>query len=245
MSNKTILITGSSRGIGAAMARLFVSRGYRVIINANKSADSLHQLEQELNAAYPGCCTSFIGDMGDPSQVKALFQMIATQYGGLDVLINNAGIAYMGLLSDMTDAEWDEIIQTNLSSVFYCCRAAIPYMVQQKQGKILNISSVWGNAGASCETAYSASKGGVNAFTKALAKELAPSGIQVNAIAYGAIDTDMNQMLSDADRDSLCEEIPAGRFGTAEEAAQLALQVITSPTYLTGQILTMDGGWIS
>ena len=140
--------------------------------------------------------------------------------------------------------EWERLISVNLSSVFYCCKLAIPGMVRKKQGTIINISSVWGVCGASCEAAYSASKGGVNALTMALAKELAPSGIQVNAIACGAIDTDMNRFLEPEERNALLEEIPAGRMGTPEEAAQLVLQLAQSPSYLTGQIIRLDGGWI-
>lgn len=161
----------------------------------------------------------------------------------LDVLINNAGISYVGLVSDMTEKDWDYIINTNLSSAFYTSKCAIPDMVKQKSGKIINISSVWGNVGASMEVAYSASKGGLNAFTKALAKELAPSGIQVNAIACGVIDTDMNKCFSMEDIEILKGEIPADRMGTIEEVGRLVIQIINSPTYLTGQIITIDGGW--
>ena len=135
-------------------------------------------------------------------------------------------------------------MDTNLSSAFYCCREAVPYMVSRKQGRIINISSMWGVAGASCEAAYSASKAGLNGLTQALAKELAPSNIQVNALACGVIDTDMNRCFSEEERRALMEEIPAGRFGTPEEAAVLACQILEAPEYMTGQIITMDGGWI-
>ena len=150
----------------------------------------------------------------------------------------------MGLLTDMTPEEWDEIIGTNLSSMFYTCKNAIPLFLQQGLGRIINISSVWGRVGASTEVAYSASKGGVNAFTKALAKELAPSAIAVNAIAPGVIDTEMNRAhLSDEDLAALASEIPADRLGSAGEVARLALQLASSPLYMTGQIITIDGGW--
>ena len=149
-----------------------------------------------------------------------------------------------GLLMDMTDAQWDGILSANLSSVFYCCREAIPYMVSRHSGRIINISSMWGSAGASCEAAYSATKAGVDGLTKALAKELAPSGIPVNAIALGVIDTRMNAQLSSKEREALCQEIPAGRFGTPEEAAELIYQTALSPSYLTGQIIRMDGGFL-
>ena len=144
----------------------------------------------------------------------------------------------------MTDDDWDRILQTNLSSVFYCSRAAVPYMVSQKSGKIINISSMWGRVGASCEVAYSATKAGMNGFTMALAKELAPSNIQVNAVACGVIDTDMNAQLDREERNSLIEEVPAGRFGTVEEVAELVLELAEGHLYLTGQVIGLDGGFI-
>ena len=161
----------------------------------------------------------------------------------LDILINNAGISYIGLLSEMSPDEWDRVISTNLSSVFYTSKCAIPLMLQEHCGKIINISSVWGNVGASTEVAYSASKGGLNAFTKALAKELAPSNIQVNAIACGVIDTEMNSCFNKEEMDSLIEEIPSDRLGRPEEVAQMVLRLLDSPAYLTGQVITLDGGW--
>ena len=160
------------------------------------------------------------------------------------MLVNNAGVAHIGLLSDMTPEEWHHIMHTNLDACFYTCKHAIPLMLQNHRGRIINISSVWGNVGASMEVAYSASKGGVNAFTKALAKELAPSNIQVNAVAFGAIDTDMNRIFSTEELSALTEEIPAGRLGTCKEAADFLLQLANAPSYVTGQIMTMDGGWI-
>jgi len=180
------------------------------------------------------------GDMGDPEAVDRLFDGL----NRLDVLINNAGISHIGLLSDMSVSQWRRVMSTNLDSCFYTCRRAIPLMVHAKQGRIINISSVWGQAGASMEAAYSASKGGVNSLTKALAKELAPSNIQVNAIACGVIDTDMNRCFSPEEMASLIEEIPADRIGRPEEVAALAGQLITAPAYMTGQIITIDGGWL-
>ena len=164
--------------------------------------------------------------------------------GGPDVLVNNAGISYIGLLTDMTDQDWEDILHSNLSSAFYCSRAALPYMVSQKSGKIINISSMWGRAGASCEAAYSASKAGLNGLTMALAKELAPSNIQVNAIACGVIDTVMNAGFSEEERRALMEEVPAGRFGTPEETADLVFDLAENHPYLTGQIIGLDGGMI-
>ena len=167
-----------------------------------------------------------------------------TEQFRVDVLVNNAGISYVGLLQDMTDEEWVRLMTTNLSSVHYMSRAVIPGMIAAHSGHIINISSVWGCVGASCEVAYSASKGGVNAYTRALAKELAPSGISVNAIACGCIDTDMNGHLSQEDRLQLCEEIPAGRFAEPKEVAELVYSMSEQSAYLTGQIVNFDGGWI-
>lgn len=243
MKQKTVFITGASRGIGAACARRFAKAGYHVFINCKQSVDILHDLRDELRK-NGGSCDALIGDVGDPDQVEAMFSTIRQTVGGLDVLVNNAGIAWLGLLTDMTNADWDRIIGTNLSSAFYCSRAAIPYMVFQKQGRIINISSMWGRTGASCEAAYSAAKAGLNGLTMALAKELAPSNIQVNAVACGVIDTDMNGCLSEEDKYSLQEEIPAGRFGTPEETADLVFDLAENHPYMTGQILGFDGGFI-
>lgn len=249
MHRKNVLVTGSSRGIGRACALAFAKAGYHVFINCIHSIEKLESLEKEILDA-DGSCTQVPGDVSDPDAVRSIFRKISETSlsicgsGGLDVLINNAGISYFGLLSDMSDTEWRSVIDTNLSSAFYCCREAIPYMVSRKQGKIINISSMWGTAGASCEAAYSASKAGLNGMTQALAKELAPSDIQVNAIAFGVIDTEMNARLNEEERNALKEEIPAGRFGTAEEAAGLALLLAEAPGYLTGQIIRMDGGLI-
>ena len=184
------------------------------------------------------------GDVANPDEVRAMFDKISASCGGLDVLVNNAGCAYFGLLSDMSDEDWLTLIDTDLSSAFYCCRAAIPFMVSRKQGKIVNISSMWGTAGASCEVAYSAAKSGLHGLTKALAKELAPSNIQVNALACGVIDTEMNGRLDAEERAALEEEIPAGRYGTPAEAAEAVLMLAEAPAYLTGQIIGLDGGMI-
>ena len=172
-----------------------------------------------------------------------IFSSIYERCDCLDVLINNAGCAHIGLLSDMTDDEWNRVIQTNLSSVFYCSRAAVPAMIRRKQGKIINVSSMWGTLGASCEAAYSASKAGVHGLTKALAKELAPSNIQVNALACGVIDTEMNTQLDEEERRALVSEIPADRFGTPDEAAHMLWNIATAPPYMTGQIIGIDGGF--
>ena len=243
MYRKNVLVTGSSRGIGRACALAFAEAGYHLFINCRNSIEQLETLEQEILDAG-GSCTKVPGDVSSPDAVRAIFRRISETCGGPDILVNNAGVAHFGLLSDMSDGEWRTILDTNLSSAFYCCREAIPYMVSKKEGKIINISSMWGTSGASCEAAYSASKSGLDGLTRALAKELAPSNIQVNAVAFGVIDTEMNGRLDSAERAALEEEIPAGRFGTVEEAARLVLMLAEAPPYLTGQVIGMDGGFL-
>lgn len=237
---KKALITGASRGIGEAIAKELARQGFDLTLTCLNSLDQLKELAGCLEKKYGVSCHIFQGDMGDPETVDRLFDGL----NRLDVLINNAGISHIGLLSDMSVSQWKRVMSTNLDSCFYTCRRAIPLMVHAKQGRIINISSVWGQAGASMEAAYSASKGGVNSLTKALAKELAPSNIQVNAIACGVIDTDMNRCFAPEEMASLIEEIPADRIGRPEEVAALAGQLITAPAYMTGQIITIDGGWI-
>lgn len=244
MDSKTVLITGASRGIGHAAALAFAAKGYGLVLNCHHSKDVLETFAEELKRKYSIQILTCCGDIGDYNFVCELFQEIKDFSTGIDILVNNAGIDHIGLLSDMTIEEWNQVINTNLTSVFSCCKLTIPYMVSKNQGRIINISSAWGNVGASCEAAYSATKGGINSFTKALAKELAPSNIQVNAIACGVIDTDMNRCFSPEERTALAEEIPAGRFGTPEEVAELILQLAESPAYLTGQVIGLDGGWI-
>lgn len=244
MDKKTVFVTGASRGIGRAIALQFAKEGYHVFLNCNHSVTQLEEVSNEILQMPNGSCDMIIGDVGNPEHVEKMFKSIYKKCKALDVLVNNAGIAHIGLFSDMTDKEWDRILKTNLSSLFYCSRAAIKKMVSKKSGRIINISSMWGTAGASCEVAYSATKAGVHGLTKALAKELAPSNIQVNAIACGVIDTSMNQQLSDEDKIVLKNEIPASRFGTPEEIAEVALGLAKAPTYLTGQIIGVDGGFL-
>ena len=243
MKRKNALVTGSSRGIGRACALALAEAGYHVFINCRSSFAELEETEAAILASG-GACTKLPGDVGDPDAVRSMFRKISEVCGGLDLLVNNAGVAHFGLITDLSDEEWRRILDTDLSSVFYCCRAAVPWMVAQKQGRIINISSMWGTAGASCEAAYSAAKSGVHGLTRALAKELAPSNIQVNAVACGAIDTVMNARLSGEERAAFEEEIPAGRFGTAREAAELVVSLAEGPSYLTGQIIGLDGGYL-
>ena len=242
MNKKTVLISGASRGIGRAAALAFAKEQDNLIITCQKNKELLDQVKQEAEAEG-SVCLAFAGDMGDFSFCQEVFAK-AHRHGLYPDLVNNAGISYIGLLQDMSPEEWDRIVRTNLTSVFNCSKLAIPHMLEQKSGKILNISSVWGNVGASCEVAYSATKGGINSFTRALAKELAPSNVQVNAVACGAIDTEMNQWLEEEELISLVEEIPAGRLGRAEEVADLVYHLSYKDSYLTGQVIGLDGGWI-
>ena len=243
MQSKVAFITGASRGIGRAIAEEFARHGYCLAINCKNSGEALLSYAEELANRYHVTCLPLFGDAGEEPFIIEAFQAIDHKFGRIDVLVNNAGISKIGLLADLSRREWNQILQTNLTSLFCCCKHAIPRMLRSQSGSILNISSVWGTVGASCEVAYSASKGGVNAFTKALAKELAPSHISVNAIAFGVIDTQMNQCFTPEERSQLMEEIPAGRFGAPLEAAQLALTLVEAPSYLTGQVVAMDGGW--
>ena len=236
---RKVLITGASRGIGRAIAIEFARAGYDLTLCCIKNIESLQNLAKDLADTYKVKCEAFQSDVSKPDAVKELFSKIDPP----SVLINNAGISYVGLITDMSDEDWTKTIDTNLSSVFYMCRAAIPHMLSEFSGKIINVSSVWGENGASMEVAYSASKGGLDAFTKALAKELAPSGISVNAVACGLIDTDMNSRLSDEELADVVSDIPADRIGKPAEVASVILSLAESTNYLTGQVIKVDGAW--
>lgn len=241
---QTALITGASRGIGAALAETFARAGYQLTLCCQHSEEKLVTLSKRLQEQYHTTVLVRIGDVGDYAFVKTMVDATLEAFGAIDVLINNAGISYIGLLTDMSIEDWNRIVATNLTSVFSTCRCVVPSMVHNKRGRIINISSVWGNVGASCEVAYSACKGGINSFTRALGKELAPSQITVNAIACGVIDTDMNRCFSEEERADLITEIPAERMGRPEEVAELAFSIASGHAYLNGQIITLDGGWI-
>lgn len=240
---RTAFVTGASRGIGAAIAEKLAAEGFQIAVNA-RNEEHLLRKAKELRETYQVACLPFAGDAGNQEFVEETFREIEESLGPVDVLVNNAGISHIGLLQDMEMEEWERIVTVNLTSVFLCSKYAVRQMIPRHCGKIINISSVWGAVGASCEVAYSATKGGIHAFTKSLAKELAPSNIQVNAIACGVIDTDMNRCFDQNERAALEEEIPAGRFGRPEEVADMVYQVIQAPDYLTGQVIRLDGGWI-
>lgn len=239
-TNKKALVTGASRGIGRAIAVALAQMGCDLYLTCNKSEEMLLSMGKELSQRYGILVKTYAFSINDEEKVDEMFDQIPY----LDILVNNAGISYVGLLSEMGYKDWNEVIGTNLGSCFLTCRRAIPEMVKRKSGKIINISSVWGNVGASMEVAYSASKGGMNAFTKALAKELAPSNIQVNAIACGFIDTDMNRCFDEEDIKLIIEEIPADRIGKPEEVARLVCMLCDGNDYVTGQIINIDGGWM-
>lgn len=240
----TALITGASRGIGRAAAIAFAKEGYSLFLTSYKSAELLEETASMARTYGVTVYTAPNVDISDYNDcIENIWGQIAKLNLIIDILVNNAGISHIGLLQDMSIDEWNRMLNTNLTSVFTMCKQVIPYMLSHGKGKIINVSSVWGNVGASCEVAYSATKGGINSFTKALAKELAPSNIQVNAIAFGAIDTDMNKFLSGEDRQELINEIPAGRLATPDEAGQCIVSISNYGTYLTGQIISMDGAW--
>ncbi len=250
LTMKTAIVSGASGSIGGAIATRLATEGYNLVLIGYRSIDKLQQISKlcKKNSPTGQNVYTLSGDLGDAKVARrimdeAISLLTGNTYASIDLLVNCAGISHIGLLSDMTDAEWMNIVNTNLSSIFYCCRAVLPNMIHHKKGHIINISSIWGSEGASCEVAYSATKGGVDAFTKALAKELAPSHISVNAIACGMIDTPMNSCFTKEEIDSICTEIPAGRMGTPTEVADLAWTLAGSTDYLTGQIIALDGGW--
>ncbi len=232
---KKALITGSSRGIGAATARELATRGWSVTLNY------LHSEEQAMALAAELGCQAIRADVADSAQVRAMFDAV----GDLDLLVCNAGIAWGGLLPDMSDEVWQRLVDVNVTGLFNCCRAAIPGMVRRQSGCIINLSSILGLVGGSCETAYSATKGAVAAFTKGLAKELGPSGIRVNAVAPGAIDTDMMSVFTAEEKAQLAEDTALCRMGTARDVARaIALLASDDALFITGQVLGVDGALV-
>ncbi len=239
---RNVLITGASRGIGAATARLFAENGDRVFLNYHRSHQAVQALCAELTAQ--GCSVFPLqADVSDPQAVQAMFRTLSDHGTDIDVLVNNAGIAQTKLFTDLTDDDWHTMIDTNLSSVFYCCRAALPAMIRRHSGRIINVTSIWGQIGGSCEVHYSAAKAGIIGLTKALAKEEALSGITVNAVAPGVIQTDMLSPYSPEELQVLQSEIPVGTLGTPSDVAR-AVFFLASPhsSFITGQILSVNGG---
>lgn len=239
---KTVLITGGAGGIGSAAALLFAKNGYAVALNYNTSDPS--NIIEEIKK-YSPLSKAYRGDMSDYDIAKGVFMQITADMGDIDVLVNNAGISYIGLFNTMTPDIWRKILAANLDTVINCSHLALEGMLKRHSGVIINISSMWGEAGASCEVIYSASKGAVDSFTRALAKECAPNGIRVNAVAPGVIDTKMNAHLSGEELAQLTDEIPMMRMGTPDEAAAAVYFLASdAASYITGEILRVNGGII-
>lgn len=239
---KTVLITGASRGIGREIALAFGRLKYNVAVNY-KSCDSAAESTAAAIKSDGGNAIAIKADVSNCNDVHSMIQTVVKTYGGIDILVNNAGIAYQGLITDMTNEQYRNVMSTNLDSVFYTCREAVPVMLHKHSGRIINIASIWGEVGASCEVVYSASKAGVIGFTKALAQELGPSGITVNCVSPGIIDTDMNNIVDKNILNGLADELPLGRLGLAHEVAAAVLFFASdSASYITGQTLPVNGG---
>jgi 3-oxoacyl-[acyl-carrier protein] reductase len=241
----TALVTGASRGIGAAAAVLLAEAGACVVVHYHAARDKAEATARECERRGAGAlvASADLGSPDGPDRLKA-----ALDAAGLapDILVNNAGVSRYGLFTDVTERDWDEVVGVNLKGLFRLTQLLVPAMVRRRYGRIINVSSVWGIAGASCEVLYSMTKGGVNAFTKALAKELAPSGVTVNAVAPGAVETDMMRDFDESELAALREDIPAGRFARPEEIASL-IRYLALPEagYITGQIISPNGGWLT
>lgn len=241
---KTALVTGGGRGIGCSAVRRLCLDGYNTAFCYNSSEDRAEALSSELSSlgynVFAVQC-----DISSGSSVREMFEKIRKEFGEIDLLVNNAGIAQQKLFTDITDSDWDKMIGIDLSGTFYACREALPYMIRQKSGKIINVSSMWGQTGASCEVHYSAAKAGVIGLTKALAKEVGPSGIMVNCVCPGVVDTDMMSSFSKEDVDALTEEIPLGRIASADDIARvISFLASDDADYITGQIIPVNGGFV-
>lgn len=237
IENKVAIVTGGSRGIGASIVKKLAQNGYIVVLNYNKSEKEAKEIENKFDNVY-----AYKTDISNYDEVKALVDFTINKFGKIDLLVNNAGIDLIKTINDTKIEEFDKILKTNLYSAFYTSKEVSKYMINNKSGKIINISSIWGIIGASCEMAYSVSKAGLDAMTKSLAKELGPSNIQVNSIAPGIIDTDMNKFLSKEEKEQIISEIPLEHIGNVEDVADCVL-FLANANYITGQVIQVNGGW--
>lgn len=236
------IVTGGAKGIGRAIVVALAKKGIQVVLNYRHSEKQAIKAKQELlEHGYE--IEIYQADVAKKEEVQRLVAYTKEKWGEVDILVNNAGIDKWQLFTDMTDKDWNQMLANNLTSAFYMTKEVIPDMIRKKKGCIINISSIWGITGASCEVAYSVSKAGMDGLTKALAKELAPSNIRVNSIAPGAIDTDMNENLTKEEKNEIENEIPLGRFGTPEDIAKCVMWLVED-NYTTGQIVSPNGGWV-
>ena len=243
-NGRVAVVTGGASGIGEAIVRALCRDGFSVAINYNSSEAQALALASELSVNGSNVIT-IKADVSSSSDVNKMMETVKEELGTPEILINNSGIAQQKLFTDITDEDWNRMIEVNLTGVFNTCRAVLPFMIHEKKGRIINISSMWGQVGASCEVHYSAAKAGVIGLTKALAQEVAPSGITVNCVAPGAVDTKMMSSFSAEDKAALCEEIPLGRIGDAEEIAEtVAFLVSDKSSYITGQVIGVNGGMV-
>ncbi|MDR1210477.1 MAG: 3-oxoacyl-ACP reductase FabG [Clostridiales bacterium] len=240
-ADRVVLVTGASRGIGRATAAAFARAGYDAAINCRADSAGLSETA-ELALRHGARVLPVMADVSDFDAARDMFDRVERELGAVSALVNNAGVSRRALFTDTGPDDWRRVMDVNFMSVLNCCRLAAPGMVRRGRGAIINVSSVWGERGASCEAVYSASKGAVGAFSRALGKELAPSGITVNAVAPGVIDTAMNAGLTAPERAALTDAIPAGRFGAPEEVAELCV-FLAGAGYITGQVITVDGGF--
>jgi 3-oxoacyl-[acyl-carrier protein] reductase len=241
----TVLITGAGRGIGAAIARRFASERMNIVIHYLESHETANETARICMKSGANVIT-VSADVTSRDQLQRMKEKLESKGMVPDIVVNNAGISHYGLLSDVTDEDWDRLIAVNLKGMFLCSQLFMPEMIRRRYGRIINVSSVWGLSGASCEVLYSTTKGGVNAFTKALAKELAPSGVTVNAVAPGAVDTDMLNHLQQDERAALAQDIPIGRLAQPDEIASLVyFLALPESSYITGQIISPNGGWVT
>lgn len=243
LNEMNVLITGGSRGIGSAVALRFASVGMNVAIHYFQSHESVNEVARQC-LKYGSRVLTASADISSKEEIEKLREKLEKHDLMPDIIVNNAGVSHYGMLSDLAEDQWDWIMNINLKGLFLCTQAFMPHMIVQKYGRIINVSSVWGLTGASCEVAYSAAKGGVNSFTKALAKELAPSGITVNAVAPGVVDTSMLMHLDEEERAALMQEIPVGRFAQPDEiASMIYFLALPESGYITGQVMSPNGGW--